>query len=360
MITTNTTWASRYFSSTVPDLGFTISSTRAKVEVSISHSGSTEKIFNEFLYPDNSDTITLQDIRDLLEPYAYRFLIFDISVDITEQLVQTDGDGVEHVSDVSTKNVQTSIVSCLAEISTSAEDFCSKHFLSLIDGVRQTSAGRLEYLSYIGTETPSVTAVYADHDPRTFSAQKVAGNSSYSAIDVSPDRFKTEGATLIGYTVSCGQRSQEYEVLQESEREVAPILIFMNSFGVQEIAYCTGEHQQIPAFERKSAKVGRMKINYKIEERETFRADTGVMSFPMANWWREVFRSLDVRVLQDLKTNTEGTPVIITSQDAKLSNAADHLPRYTFEYEYSQENHNVFDIRGEGRIFDFTFDMTFN
>lgn len=355
----STTWASRYFSSSVPDLGFAISSTRAKVEVSIIHSGSTEKIFDEFLFPDNSDTITLQDIRDLLEPYAYRYLIFDMKVDITEQLVQTN-DGVETASVVSTKSIQTSVVSCLAEISTSAEDFCSKRFLSLIDGTRQTSAGRLEYLSYIGSETPTVTARYADGDPKTFSVQKVGGNDSYSTIDVSPDRFKTEGATLIGYTVSCGQRSQEYEVLQDTETDVAPILIFMNSFGVQEIAYCTGEHQQIPAFERKSAKVGKYKINYRIEERETFRADTGVMSYPMANWWREVFRSLDVRVLQDLSTNVQGTPVIITSQDAKLSNAAEHLPRYTFEYEYSQENHNVFDIRGEGRIFDFTFDMTFN
>ena len=71
------------------------------------------------------------------------------------------------------------------------------HDIRIVNARRDT-AGRLEYLSYIGTETPTVTARYADGEPRTFSAQKVGGNDSYSTIDVSPDRFKAAGATLIG------------------------------------------------------------------------------------------------------------------------------------------------------------------
>ena len=53
-------------------------------------------------------------------------------------------------------------------------------------------------------------------------------------------------------------------------------------------------------------------------------------------------------------------PIVITSEKAEISNEADHLPRYTFEYEYADRNHNIFDARAEGRIFDNTFDNTFN
>ena len=35
------------------------------------------------------------------------------------------------------------------------------------------------------------------------------------------------------------------------------------------------------------------------------------------------------------------------------------VPRFTFSYQYAQRNHNVFDTLRSGRIFDNTFDNTF-
>ena len=356
MIQITESWASKYFSSAIPDLVLTISGTRALVKVT----ADTDVIFEEALYPDTESKISLTDFDQLVAPYVYKKLLFQLRVDIEEQNVSLDADGNELVTSIQQSNVSTTVVSCLADTGVSAESFCNSRFLSLIDGVRQTSKGRMEYLSYIGSGTAACLATYSDGSTASFSCQTVASGDGWGTVDASPNNFEAAGKQLVSYVISLGSRSQNYEVLQDPEVDVAPILLFFNSFGVQEIAYCTGEHQQIPAFDRKAARVGRKKMNYRIDERETFRADTGVMSYAMANWWREVFRSQDVRVLTDLSVNSPGTPVIITSQDAKLSNAADHLPRYTFEYEYAQVNHNVFDARQEGRIFDFTFDNTFN
>ena len=100
-----------------------------------------------------------------------------------------------------------------------------------------------------------------------------------------------------------------------------------------------------------------------MDEKESFKADTGVLTFPMANWWREVLRSKDIKMLTVYDGYVEtgyGKPVIITSEKSDLSNEADHLPRITFEFEYADRNHNIFDVRAEGRIFDDTFDNTFN
>ena len=42
------------------------------------------------------------------------------------------------------------------------------------------------------------------------------------------------------------------------------------------------------------------------------------------------------------------------------TNDDDHLPRFTFSYQYSQRIHNVLQMNRVGRIFDNTFDHTFN
>lgn len=360
MISFSTSWQTRHFSCSVPDMTFSIGGTRAKVTISSPRMADGSHIFQEILYPDNNGVITLSDFSSLLEPYAFQFLEFPLVMAVEEQSVTYDEGNVETVTAIDGKTRSTIVVCCLSDINTSCDDFITNHFLSLISGTRQTAPGRMELLSLLGQGTVTVTAYYSDGSSASSAANIVAGNDHFTTVDVSPDRFGVSGKDLVRYVAVCGNRSQEYEMIQDPEPDVAPILLFMNSFGVQELAYCTGEHQQVPVFDRKTTKVGKLKKHYRIEERETFKADTGVMSFAMANWWREVFRSRDVRVVPSLEYVTDGLPVNITAQDAKLSNAADHLPRYTFDYEYAQDNHNVFDVRQEGRIFDNTFDNTFN
>lgn len=363
MISFNTSFQSKEFSCSIPDVVFSISYDRAEVTVTVTKSGDSVVAFKEYLYPDASGLIRVLDLDVLLEPYTAKWLVFGVTVKVVEELLVEGNDGNQTVTDSLERSLHTTVICCKANIlNTTPTDFCNNHFLSLIEGVRESAPGWREFLCFIGSGSPSCRAWYDDGSSRTHSV-RVLASGDYTMLDVSPDEYYVDGRRLMGYEITAGSRSQEYRVVYGLENDIAPVLLFLNSFGVQELAYCTGEHQQVSSFDRKQGRIGRLKESYKILETERFKADTGVLSFPMANWWREVFRSKDVRILPVVNGGVvleEGIPVVLTSEKAELSNAADHLPRFSFEYEYADRNHNIWDMRREGRIFDNTFDYTFN
>ena len=354
---------SREFSCQVPDVVFKISSDRAQVTVTVTKAGDEKEVYSEYLYPDSESRIRLSDVDCLLEPYVNRWLLFSLDVRIVEERVTTDS-GNESVTTVDERTLSSEILSCNANIlNTTASSWCDFHFLTLIDGARTTAMGWQERLCYIGSDTASCTAWYDDGSSQSMSVPVITGVGDCKIIDCSPVNFLKLGLRLMRYTITAGSRKQDYEVDHDVEPEVAPVLLFWNSFGVQELAYCTGELKQVSSFDRKQARIGRLKETYQMEEKESFKADTGILTFPMANWWREVLRSRDVRVMHVYNGSfivDYGTPVVITSEKMELSNTPEHLPRITFEYEYADRNHNIFDVRAEGRIFDDTFDYTFN
>lgn len=244
------------------------------------------------------------------------------------------------------------VVYCEADVPTGCEDFTKNHFLSLLLGVKVTGMGRLEYLHYAGTEEASVTARYDDGTEKTFELDPVGGNGRYTTIEVSPEHFAKEGAELMEYTVKAGGRFQEYEV--DSRRtDCAPVLLFVNSFGVDELIYCTGTATKAPSFKRESAYIRGVNRNYAITETRTFKADTGILTEDMADWFGEVLRSGCVRIVtfSNGKPNV-GKEVVITESKSEQSNDPDELTRFTFSYQYAQRNHNVVEMEREGRVFD--------
>ena len=362
MISLHTTFQSKEFSCSIPDVKFAMSLTRAQVKVSVSKNGDSDVIYNEYLYPKSGGIVELTDIDRLIEPFALKWLVFGLSVRIEEQ--QLSDDGLETILSYSVRQLGCDVISCSANIlSASATEFCNSHFLTLIDGPKVTAVGWAEFLTYIGTDTPRCLAKYDNGETRSLSVPVLLQTTEYTTIDCSPANFVISGSSLVSYTISAGNRSQSFSVDSLPEPDVAPVLLFYNSFGVQEMAYCTGEHQQVASFDRKQSRFGRVKKSYQIEEKETFKADTGYLTFPMANWWREVLRSKHVeliRVYDGRVVIERSLPIVINSEKSEMSNSADFIPRFTFEYEYADRNHNVFDTRAEGRVFDNTFDNTFN
>lgn len=351
------------FSSQVPDMVASLTYGRARVTVTVGKSGDSEKIFEEFLYPDALGVIRLSDIDRLIERFAEQWLVFSLTINVEEQNVTEGDDGEEVIAVTDSDSVTTTIVSCKANIlNVTCQQFCDSHFLTLLDGTRQTAEGFLEYLCYIGSGSPSCKAYYTDGSSRDCHVD-ILVDGDYRMIDASPVNFISSGKMLCRYVVSAGNRKQEYEVVSDFDPDIAPVLLFSNSFGVQELAYCTGEHQQVASFNRKQTRIGRKKESYVVEETKKFKADTGILTFPMANWWNDVLRSKDIRVLPVQNGGVlvaEGIPVVISAEKSELSNTPEALPRITFEYEYADRNHNILDLRREGRIFDNTFDYTFN
>ena len=50
----------------------------------------------------------------------------------------------------------------------------------------------------------------------------------------------------------------------------------------------------------------------------------------------------------------------LTESKSEVSNLDDEIARFTFSYQYAQRIHNVIDLQRAGRIFDNTFDNTFD
>lgn len=348
MITVTQSISGTYFSSNVPDVVFSIGGYRALVGIAVDG----ERIYQEHLFPVNGQ-ISLVDLDRLLTPYARQALKASLSITIEEQNEGSD-------KAVATTTLSADIIYCEADIGTTAADFVATHFLTLLEGEKLTALNRLEYLHYIGTERAMVVASYEGGMQKLFMLKSIGGNDKYTTLDVSPSQFVDDSYLLLGYVVRAGQRSFRFAI-DFDEPDCAPVLVFDNSFGVEELLYCTGTHTISPSYKRSQGYVGRLQRNYEIAETRTFKADTGILTFPMANWADELFRSPSVKVVvfKDGHANV-GKEVLITDSKSEYTNEDDSLPRFTFSYQYAQRNHNVVGLVRAGRIFDNTFDNTFN
>lgn len=342
----------KYFSCSIPDVEFSISGVSADVTIAVDGTD----IFNETLFPVGG-IIKLRDLGNLITPYARHSLVVELSLTIQENF--SDGRLAQ------SETMSATVIYCTADFSTNGEpvdaaSFCDSHFLSIMLGSKVTSKGRLEFLHYLGNAAASVIAVYADGITAIFTPPKVQGNSKYTTIDVSPDRFISPDKTLVAFSVLAGARRQEY-VMDLDVPDCAPVLIFDNSFGCQELVYCTGIHKVAPTYKRSNIYIEGMLRNYDIEETRTFKADTGVLNVAMANWLDDLFRSSNVRVVNFYNgTPNIGKEITISDSKSEVSNDDADMPRFTFSYQYAQHNHNVVDLNRAGRIFDNTFDNTFN
>lgn len=303
-----------------------------------------KQLLNESLWPTEG-AITLTSLGEMLEPYAKKQLVCSVTITAGE--------------DSST----CTILYAMVDVGISASEFYTGHFLSTLMGTKITAKGRLEYLWYYGNGSASITAEYADGSTQSFNAVVCGGTSVYTQLDVSPDNFVVSNKQLVAYTVTAGNRSQRFE-MDMSEPDCAPILEFYNSFGVWELFYCTGTHKVNPKYERSSARFGGMMRNYKVKESREFQADTGIMNTAMANWADDLFRSEEVYVINvingEMTSQDGGREVFITDSKSENRNDNDFMPRFTFSYQYSQRIHNVLQVDRVGRIFDNTFDHTFN
>ena len=341
------------FSCNMPDVAIVLSDGVSQARVAISIDGIA--VLEEQMFGVKTDVdgtvryvITLQDMSELVTPYARRRHTVRLEVSATEegQTAQT---------------LECDVVYCQAEFTDmTPADFLSRYFMSILMGTKQTALGRMELLHMQGDDTPACTATYSDGTTQAFPVSVVQEGSGYKTLDVSPGLFQSPGKTLISYSVTAGSRRQDYE-LDLRQPDCAPIVVFTNSFGLDELAYCTGLHKVDPSYARSMAYVGHTQRNYRIDETRQFKADTGPLTMPMANWWDDVFRSQSVRIVNFHEGHPNvGKDLVITDSKSEYTNDDAELPRFTFTYQYAQRNHNVVQMLRAGRIFDNTFDNTFN
>lgn len=306
-------------------------------------------LLEESYVPDIDDKVIITELQSLIEPYLLDNVIDSFTVRAT---------GGSGGSVARTFTVQY----CRSEmpVGLSAADFLEQHFLTTLHGEKITDIGRSEYLHFVTTESVYVRAYVTYLNGSTIVTDSTtllnATNlNQILTVDVSPELFVSEGLILVKYQIIAGDRQMTY-IIDQKHPDVAPALIFTNSFGVQETFYCTGTHTLDPDFERGQALVNGKLVVYKVEETKKFKANTGQLTFEMAEFADDLLRSTEIYLLRG---GVRGKLVAITDCDAKRDNDYDNIPEFTFEYRYAQRNNNIIQF-GAGRIFDNTFDDTFN
>lgn len=345
---TITNLSTSYFHAMLPVVQIATSADRVNVEVKLDSS----VIFSEEMYAVNG-SVWLHDLDQLLELWLMDTLTGTLTISATE----LDGAGVPTSVKAS---ASCQVVYGNVDMDSTCQEFCNGHFLTLLNDEKRTAEGRLEYLHFLGSGTGSVDCYYSDGSHETTGTTAAAGNGKFSTIDVSPDRFARAGKKLVKYIVRVGSRRQTF-VMDLTKPDCAPILLFTNSFGCQELIYCVGKHEVKPDYARSAAFIKSKKRNYRIIEERRFEGDTGTLTVGEMNWVDELFRSKEIYVVNFVNGNPRvGREVLMIDSKSEFSNEDDALNRATFSYTYAQRCHNIVDTQRAGRIFDNTFDNTFD
>jgi hypothetical protein len=333
------------FSSSLSTFEFTTNQESASVTIQCGE----DTVLEESYVPDSDGKIILYDMQRLLEPYLTANLVESFTI------VMDDGsaNSIER-----TFKVQY----CAAETWLNAEEFMQHNFLTTMQGTKMTAIGFREFVHIYLTESAEMDVIALYYDPNgvdTF--ERVAATKTLTAVgkvlteEVSSAQYQIDGYELVQYRVVVGDRCQVFAV-RETTPDVAPALLFTNSFGCQETFYCTGTHSLEPEHTRSTGYLSGMFRSYDIEENKVFKANTGTLSHEMANWADDLLRSGEIYLLDG---DNVGKEITITESENKRSNEDDDRPVYTFSYRYAQRNHNILSEAKAGRIFDNTFDYTF-
>lgn len=334
------------FSSSIPDLKFTTSDDNVGIYIYL-HQGEEKKtIFNEWFRPDKEGVVELQKVNELLLPYLEGKLnqSFSYSISLDKEEVTKDF-RVQH---------------CDAEIDIPATVFLKNFFLSTMQGEKSILIDSPEFIHfYEEIEVPIIAHAIYDLNGNIVEEDITLGQSKsfeINTVEVSPHLIEKENHKLLEYTIQVDARKQRY-VIDYQSIEARPRLLFTNSFGCQEVFICKGTLELEAKHTRSSGWINNRLRNYDVKEERTYKADTGYMTPATANWVEDLIRSPEVYLLEG---RTPGKEIVITDSKINRSMGFNELPSFSFDYQLSQRNHNVLQFKEAGRIFDSTFDLTFN
>lgn len=339
------------FSSDVADIIFGTNDESGILVLDLICAGNRVNVLEETMYADLEQNISVCDLPELVEPYARQHL------QVTLECTFTDTLGSVSISPVT-------VLYGKVDVDTTAADFTQNHFLSILCGEKLTAIGRAERLhaydcSYV-TVLADVQLLSGQYNTLSAELHAMDADGSVSHFDVSPDNVSAVlglvSDKLLSYTIEAGNRRQQY-LLVDDRVPPAPSLLFINSFGCEEFIHCVGTHKKESKYDRLKASIrGRLK-SYRITEDRQFNANTGWLNEAMADWADDLFRSDSVFLWL---SDRPGREVVLSDSKSEITNEDDNMPAFEFTYSYAQRIHNVMCSGRVGRIFDNTFDHTFN
>jgi hypothetical protein len=327
-----------YFTSGIGDV---ILQSPAPVTFTLKIAGVT--VLQEIYAPDASNRIYIRSLDKVINRYLKTALIAAVQFIMTES--------------AQTITIDTTAQYCTANVDVSADQFRPNYYLTMLQDRKITSPKQKEYLSLVVTEATTVTAK-AKYLNGTVSEKTLANLTQVNialTVDVSPSKFSNP-QNIAYYVVLAGGRYMEYFLRPELPAD-ATQFIFLNAFGVKETFIPLGLVNRENKYENLFGFFTGKHRKYSVDLIKEYTANTGIMDENMAAWIEDMFVSRDVFLLTSAGIEKE---VSITEATVKRSSAMEELPAFEFKYRLSQVNQHDFRALSRVRIFDDTFDYTYN
>ena len=306
-------------------------------------------ILEETYTPDTNNKVILFDLQ--------RIINSSLESDIHGYFRFIFSSGTENITS------DSHILLSRVEINIPASDFTRDNFLSILKGDKITRTANNEYLSlYVSAVTEiKVVARYRESDgsysQNATDMPPVTNLNTITTVDVSPRNFVQNNKELVLYAVIAGNRIQKFYV-DGFSRESPLHVAFINSFGVLE-TFCLWGNLD---YENKySNEYGYVRNQYEMLSAAMVReytAHTGILKQNIAEWIEELYMSKDILIIKDMALSKRLT---IVDSTVKRSSIQSEIPVHEFKYRLSQRQQYVIDFAARmQRIFDITFDYTFN
>lgn len=310
-------------------------------------STSEGQIFTSDLQPFSDGTICLYGMRKLFESYISDvYADFEISIGALPKI-----------------NVRIFLAQVM--LSENAVTFLPSFFMTTLMTSKVTKLNHYETLSFYAHEVCRCYALisyYHDCYITTEEVELITANDisidEINTIDVSPKLFAdTLKGELLSYTIVAGERKFDF-ILNETLPDAEPSLIFKNSFGCWETFYLTGTQENIAEIKRSIALIDGAYNLYDMEEVENHKVNSGIMLGNMMHLGLELARSRFIFFLDIFGSPTHR--IVITDTELKYTNDDNALPTFDYTYRRASTQTVLVDTIRPPKLFDKTFDKTFN
>lgn len=314
------------------------------------------EILHNTYYPDENGLITICDLRSVLETYIGNELISSFIYAVGENIIFISGD--VKITDGFSREFQVQ----LSKYELESSQFIENYFLSLLEE-KITALSRSEYLSLkISKETIlRAVSLYKDENGKLLKENKdlktLTDINHVLTVDVSPSQFEKEGYELLGYTIVAEKRVFSYQIDRIGNQPAASFL-FLNPFGVKETIYIPGVDLSKGKYEKEDAYINGVKKVYKTTFSRQHEISTAIIPHEEVRFMETFFVSEEHYLLSE--DGSTGKAVILSEITDEVSSASDALHAFKFTWEIAQMNQKVFLKKKPSRIFDNSFDETFN
>lgn len=300
------------------------------------------EIFAQTYFPDENDRVTIYDLDKFFQDHI-------------EDFCETYSFYLDN-----TKIGEVMVIFSRTAVAESANTFYKDFFFTPSMYERDTALGRHETVTAFTDEETDAEAIctYRAADgsivTKSVTLDAVTG---LSPIDVSPLRFyDPESGTLLSYVVQVGTRKARYRVLS-APPEVDPAIIFRNSFGCWETIHLTGTKRVAPSYTRSAALINSQRRVYSVDEVMSFKARTGPLRPGLVPVALDLARSLDVYLLNS--DGSAGSLLTITDVEVEYSNEDQTIPNFEFTYRLADRRSAMLAVVRPPKVFDDTFDQTY-